>query len=120
MTTHKTRMVSDMLKRTHGGFSIHENDYKLHFSTYILFFMLPPLGFRKTLYWRIYRMRQPLLRGCSGLYEIADKNRFLGLTWRGSFPLLSNACHVTKDEKLADDLKYLERKVVFSIDTINF
>ncbi|XP_065051741.1 F-box only protein 11-like [Rhopilema esculentum] len=70
----------------------------------------------KTLYWRVYRMRQPLLRGCSGLYEIADKNRFLGLTWRGSFPLLSNACHVTKDEKLADDLKYLERKCYSTIN----
>eukprot|EP00112_Aurelia_sp_Birch-Aquarium-sp1_P013583 Seg2885.4 transcript_id=Seg2885.4/GoldUCD/mRNA.D3Y31 product="F-box only protein 11" protein_id=Seg2885.4/GoldUCD/D3Y31 len=64
----------------------------------------------KTLYTRVYRKIRPLVRGSNGLFEIADKNFFPGLTWRGAFPLLSKAAHVTKDEKILDDLRYLRRK----------
>ena len=52
-----------------------------------------------------------MVRGSNGLYENGGKILYPGLTWRGAFPLLSKAYHVTKDQKLANDLKYLDRKV---------
>ena len=66
---------------------------------------------RKNLYTRVYKMSKPLVRGSNGLYDNSDKALFPGLTWRGAFPLLAKALHVTKDEKLANDLVYLNRKV---------
>ena len=60
-------------------------------------------------------MRKPLVRGSNGLYENSDKGLFPGLTWRGAFPLLSKAYHVTKDGKLANDLTYLNRKVSYGL-----
>lgn len=71
------------------------------------------VSYRKALYSRVYNMQQPLMRGSNGLYEEANKMLCPGLTWKGAFPLLSKAYHVTKDEKLTSDLKYLNRKVSF-------
>jgi len=69
----------------------------------------------KNLYTRVYRLRKPLVKGSNGLYDNAEKGLFPGLTWRRAFPLLAKAYHVTKDDKLSNDLKYLNRKCFSSI-----